>query len=142
MSDCGLLKKGVVWSSNIWDFIYSKIRNLLITKYLKRDCSIVNNFFTGNLISFLIYKTRESSKLQPPCVINIENSKKKSALLVNTPDVFYSIIRSWLIAFYEAHMRHDIIRYWYDDTIFFQYFQYNAVAICYLKIKYINAQYI
>jgi hypothetical protein len=44
MRDCGLSNKRL-WSLNIWDYLYSKMNDWLVTKDPKRDCSIVNNFF-------------------------------------------------------------------------------------------------
>jgi hypothetical protein len=43
-SDCGLLNEGL-WIPNIWNSLYSKMKDLLVTKSSKRNCSIAIKFF-------------------------------------------------------------------------------------------------
>jgi hypothetical protein len=39
-------------SSNIWGSLYSKMRDLFVTKCFKRECSIVNKFFRCFLANY------------------------------------------------------------------------------------------
>jgi hypothetical protein len=40
MRDCGL-PNDELWNSNISDYLYSKMKNLLVTKGTNKDCSIL-----------------------------------------------------------------------------------------------------
>jgi hypothetical protein len=50
MGDYDLSNEGLL-SPNIWDFLYSEIKYLLVTKVPKKDCSIVNKFFRCFLVN-------------------------------------------------------------------------------------------
>jgi hypothetical protein len=38
------IKLGLLWSSNTWDSLYSKMRDLLVTKYPKKNFLLWINF--------------------------------------------------------------------------------------------------
>jgi hypothetical protein len=87
MRDCGLPNE---WSSNIWDSLYSKIKDLLVTKCSKRDHSIVKFF----CICFIT--KRRDMWLRLPCLPNFfytseKNSFKSMTILLS----FYTLFLLW-----------------------------------------------